>query len=96
MGKKDEMTLLIQLWGQTNVSSQMSWSLQYNQGRPNAEVHKKETIHFPLQTEKNLPEIKNYKKIKYSIAIISSTLIIAAVITLSIGHFKVEVIEEGT
>ena len=46
--------------------------------------------------EKELSETKNYKKIKYSIAIITSTLIIAAVITLSIGHFKVEVIEEET
>ena len=45
--------------------------------------------------EKELSETKNYKKIKYSMAIIASTLIIAAVITLSIGHFKVEVIEEG-
>ena len=46
--------------------------------------------------EKELSETKNYKKIKYSIAIITSTLIIAAVITLSIGHFKVEIIEEET
>ena len=45
--------------------------------------------------EKELSETKNYKKIKYSMAIIASTLIVAAVITLSIGHFKVEVIEEG-
>ena len=45
--------------------------------------------------EKELSETKNYKKIKYSMAIIASTLIIAAVITLSIGHFKVEVLEEG-
>ena len=40
--------------------------------------------------------IKNNKNIKYSIAIITSTLIIAAVIILSIGYFKVEVIEEVT
>ena len=46
--------------------------------------------------EKELSETKNFKKIKYSIAIIASTLIIAAIITLSIGHFKVEVIEEET
>ena len=46
--------------------------------------------------EKDISETKNYKKIKYSIAIITSTLIIAAVITLSIGHFKVEIIEEET
>ena len=39
---------------------------------------------------------KNYKKIKYSIAIITSTLIISAVIILSIGYFKVEAIEEST
>ena len=45
--------------------------------------------------EKELSETKNYKKIKYSMAIIASTMIIAAVITLSIGHFKVEVIEKG-
>ena len=44
--------------------------------------------------EKELSETKNYKKIKYSMAIIASTLIIAAVITLSIAHFKVEIIEE--
>ena len=43
--------------------------------------------------EKELSDTKNYKKIKYSMAIIASTMIIAAVITLSIGHFKVEVIE---
>ena len=46
--------------------------------------------------ENEFSRTKNYKKIKYSIAIITSTLIIAAVITLSIGHFKVEVIEEET
>ena len=46
--------------------------------------------------EKELPKTKNYKKIKYSTAIIASTLIIAAVITLSIVHFKVEGIEEKT
>ena len=45
--------------------------------------------------EKELSDTKNYKKIKYSMAIIASTLIVAAVITLSIGHFKVEVLEEG-
>ena len=46
--------------------------------------------------EKELSETKNYKNIKYLIAIIISTLIIAVVITLSICNFKVEVIEEGT
>ena len=46
--------------------------------------------------EKEFSEIKNYKKIKYSIAIITSTLIIVALITLSIGQFKVAVIEEDT
>ena len=46
--------------------------------------------------EKEMPETKNYKKIKYSLAIITSTLIVAAVITLSIGHFKVEIIEQET
>ena len=46
--------------------------------------------------EKEFSKTKNYKKIKYSIAIIASTLIITAIITLSIGHFKVEVIEKGT
>jgi len=45
--------------------------------------------------EKELSETKNYKKIKYSIAIITSTLIIA-VITLLIGHFKFEMVEQGT
>jgi len=44
--------------------------------------------------EKEMPETKNYKKIKYSLAIITSTLIVAAVITLSIDHFKVELIGE--
>ena len=46
--------------------------------------------------ESEFSEAKNYKKIKYSMAIIASTLIIAAVITLSIAHFKVEIIEEET
>ena len=46
--------------------------------------------------KKELSETKNYKNIKYLIAIIISTLIIAVVITLSICNFKVEVIEEGT
>ena len=46
--------------------------------------------------EKELSETKNYKKIQYLITIIASTLIITAIITLSIGHFKVEVIEEET
>ena len=45
--------------------------------------------------EKELSDAKNYKKIKYSIAIITSTLIIA-VITLLIGHFKFEMMEQGT
>ena len=54
----------------------------------------KEIILEENMNENDLPKIKNYKKIKYSIAIIASTLIIAAVITLSIGHFKVEIIEE--
>ena len=44
--------------------------------------------------KKELFDTKNNKKIKYSLAIIASILIIAAVITLSIGHFKVKVIEE--
>ena len=43
-----------------------------------------------------MSESKNYKKIKYSIAIIASTIIIAATNTLSIAHFKVEIIEEET
>ena len=43
-----------------------------------------------------LLETKNNKKIKYSSAIIASTLIIAAVITLSISNFKAEAIEEKT
>ena len=45
---------------------------------------------------KEFPIIKNYKKIKYSVTIIASTLIIAAVITLSISNFKAEAIEEKT
>ena len=46
--------------------------------------------------EKELSETKNYKKIKYSISIIAFTLIIAAVITLSICLFKIEIKEEET
>ena len=56
----------------------------------------KEIILEENMNENDLPETKNYKKIKYSVAIIASTLIIAAVITLSISHFKVEVIEKET
>ena len=44
--------------------------------------------------KKELSDTTNYKKIKYSLAIIAAILIIAAVITLSIGHFKIEIIEE--
>ena len=46
--------------------------------------------------EKELSETKNYKRIKYSIAIIASTLIFAAIITLSIGYFKIEIVKEET
>ena len=46
--------------------------------------------------EKELSETKNYKKIKYLIAIITSTLIFAAIMILSIDHFKFEVKEEET
>ena len=46
--------------------------------------------------KRNCLKQKITKKLNYSIAIITSTLIIAAVITLSIGHFKVEIIEEET
>jgi hypothetical protein len=45
--------------------------------------------------ENELPKSKNYKKIKHLTVIIAFTLIIAAVITLSIAHFKVETIEKG-
>ena len=46
--------------------------------------------------ENELPKSKNYKKIKHLTVIIAFTLIIAAVITLSIFNFKVEAIEEKT
>ena len=46
--------------------------------------------------EKELPEIKNYKRIKYLVSIITSTLIISCIITLSIGNFKILAIEEKT
>ena len=45
---------------------------------------------------KEFPIIKNYNKIKYSVTIIASTLIIAAVITLSIGHFNAKSTEVQT
>ena len=56
----------------------------------------KEIILEENMNEKEFSETKNYKKIKYSIAIIASILIIASVIALSICHFKVEVIKQET
>ena len=46
--------------------------------------------------EKELPEIKNCKRIKYLVSLITSTLIISCIITLSIGNFKILAIEEKT
>ena len=48
-------------------------------------MDKKEEI---LINEQEVVETKSSNKIKYTIAIISSTLVIAAITTLLIGHFK--------
>ena len=48
-------------------------------------MDKKEEI---LINEQEVVETKSSNKIKYTIAIISSTLVIAAISTLLIGHFK--------
>ena len=48
-------------------------------------MDKKEEI---LINEQEVAETKSSNKIKYTIAIISSTLVIAAITTLLIGHFK--------
>lgn len=60
-------------------------------------MDKKEDIILEENVNENeLVEVKNSKKIKYFSAIIASTLIFAAVITLSINHFKIEIKEEAT
>ena len=60
-------------------------------------MNKNEDIILEENMNKNeFPETKHFKKIKYSLAIIASTLIIAAVITLSISNFKADSIEEKT
>ena len=46
--------------------------------------------------DEELLETKNFKKLKYSIAMIASTLIFSAVITLSFMSLKKEVIEKET